>query len=87
MAHRLAPEAEADLHDIWYYVAQESGSIEIADGCSTLRGFDGGLGQTRGCSLAAALDRLNSRFLVAALLGMTNISCPSSGQCPITSIM
>src|SRR5207244_13469652 len=31
MAHRLAPEAEADLHDIWYYVAQESGSIEIAD--------------------------------------------------------
>ncbi|HYX00395.1 MAG TPA: type II toxin-antitoxin system RelE/ParE family toxin [Candidatus Elarobacter sp.] len=31
MAHRLAPEAEADLHDIWHYVAQESGSIEIAD--------------------------------------------------------
>src|SRR5439155_829475 len=31
MAHRLAPEAEADLHDIWYYVAQEGGSIEIAD--------------------------------------------------------
>ena len=32
MAHRLAPEAEADLYDIWYYVAQESGrSIEIAD--------------------------------------------------------
>ncbi len=31
MAHRLAPEAEADLIDIWYYVAKESGSIEIAD--------------------------------------------------------
>jgi toxin ParE1/3/4 len=31
MAHRLAPEAETDLDDIWYYVAKESGSIEIAD--------------------------------------------------------
>jgi toxin ParE1/3/4 len=32
MAHRLALEAEADLDDIWYYTAKESGSIEIADG-------------------------------------------------------
>jgi plasmid stabilization system protein ParE len=31
MAHRLSPTAEADLDDIWYYVAKESGSIEIAD--------------------------------------------------------
>ena len=31
MAHRLAPEAEADLDDIWYYTATESGGIEIAD--------------------------------------------------------
>jgi toxin ParE1/3/4 len=31
MAHRLAPEGEAELDDIWYYVAKESGSIEIAD--------------------------------------------------------
>jgi toxin ParE1/3/4 len=31
MAHRLAPEAEAELDDIWYYVATESRSIEIAD--------------------------------------------------------
>src|SRR4029077_10587511 len=31
MSHRLAPEAEAELHDIWYYIARESGSIEIAD--------------------------------------------------------
>jgi toxin ParE1/3/4 len=31
MAHRLAPEAEAELDDTWYYVAKESGSIEIAD--------------------------------------------------------
>ncbi len=31
MAHRLAPQAAADLDDIWYYVAKESGSIEIAD--------------------------------------------------------
>ncbi len=30
MAHRLAPQAEADLDDIWYYVAKESSSIEIA---------------------------------------------------------
>jgi plasmid stabilization system protein ParE len=27
MAHRLAPRAAADLDDIWYYVAKESGSI------------------------------------------------------------
>jgi toxin ParE1/3/4 len=31
MAHCVAPEAEADLDNIWYYVAKESGSIEIAD--------------------------------------------------------
>ena len=31
MAHRVAPRAEADLDDIWYYVAKESGSIEIAN--------------------------------------------------------
>ena len=31
MAHRLAPEAEPELDDIWYYVAKESGSIDIAD--------------------------------------------------------
>ena len=31
MAHRLAPSAEADLDDIWVYVAKDSGSIEIAN--------------------------------------------------------
>jgi toxin ParE1/3/4 len=31
MAHRIAPRAESDLDDIWYYVAKESGSIEIAN--------------------------------------------------------
>jgi toxin ParE1/3/4 len=31
MAHRVAPQAEAELDDIWYYVAKESGSVEIAD--------------------------------------------------------
>jgi plasmid stabilization system protein ParE len=31
MAHRLAPRAETDLEDIWYYVAKESGSLEIAN--------------------------------------------------------
>jgi toxin ParE1/3/4 len=31
MAHRIAPRAEADLDDIWLYVAKESGSIEIAN--------------------------------------------------------
>jgi plasmid stabilization system protein ParE len=31
MAHRVAPQAEGELDDIWYYVAKESGSIEIAD--------------------------------------------------------
>ncbi len=29
--HRLAPEAEAELDEIWLYVARESGSFEIAD--------------------------------------------------------
>jgi toxin ParE1/3/4 len=31
MAHRVAPQAEAELDNIWYYVAKESGSIGIAD--------------------------------------------------------
>jgi len=31
MAHRLAPQVEAELDDIWYYIATESGNIEIAD--------------------------------------------------------
>lgn len=31
MAYRVAPRAGADLDDIWYYVAQESGSFEIAN--------------------------------------------------------
>ena len=31
MAHRVAPRAEADLDEIWYYVAKESGSIKIAN--------------------------------------------------------
>jgi toxin ParE1/3/4 len=30
MGFRLLPEAEAELDDIWLYVARESGSIEIA---------------------------------------------------------
>jgi toxin ParE1/3/4 len=31
MTHRVAPRAEADLDDIWLYVAKESGSIEMAN--------------------------------------------------------
>ena len=31
MAHRIAPQAECDLSEIWFYVATESGSIEVAD--------------------------------------------------------
>jgi hypothetical protein len=31
MAHRVAPRAGADLDDIWFCVAQESGSVEIAN--------------------------------------------------------
>jgi toxin ParE1/3/4 len=31
MAHRLAPEAESDLDEIWYYLAKESGNVQIAD--------------------------------------------------------
>jgi len=31
MAHRIAPQAVADLDDIWLYVARGSGSVEIAD--------------------------------------------------------
>jgi plasmid stabilization system protein ParE len=31
MPHRLAPEVEAELLDIWHYTAAESGSTEIAD--------------------------------------------------------
>ena len=32
MAHRVAPQAEAELDNIWYYIAKESGTIEIAAG-------------------------------------------------------
>jgi toxin ParE1/3/4 len=31
MVHRLAPEAEIELDQIWYRAALESGSAEIAD--------------------------------------------------------
>jgi toxin ParE1/3/4 len=30
MAHHVSPRAEADLDDIWLYVARESGSIDVA---------------------------------------------------------
>jgi toxin ParE1/3/4 len=30
MAHGVAPQAEADLDDIWLYVAKESGSMDVA---------------------------------------------------------
>lgn len=30
MAHRVAPQAEADLDDIWLYTAKESGSMNVA---------------------------------------------------------
>ena len=30
MAHRVAPQAEADLDDIWLYIAKESGSMDVA---------------------------------------------------------
>jgi toxin ParE1/3/4 len=29
--HRLAPAAEASLDHLWYYIASESGSMQIAD--------------------------------------------------------
>lgn len=28
---QLAPEAEADLDDIWFYVAEQSSSLDVAD--------------------------------------------------------
>lgn len=31
MAHRLAPEVEAELDEIWHYLAKESGNLEVAD--------------------------------------------------------
>lgn len=31
MAHRLAPQVEIELDEIWYYIARESGSADIAD--------------------------------------------------------
>jgi toxin ParE1/3/4 len=31
MAHRVSPQAEVELDDIWHYIAKESGSTEIAD--------------------------------------------------------
>ena len=31
MRFRVAPQAVSDLDDIWYFVATESGSVDIAD--------------------------------------------------------
>ncbi len=31
MAHILSPNAEAELDEIWYYIARGSGSVEVAD--------------------------------------------------------
>ena len=31
MAHRLAPEVETELDEIWYYTARESGSVQTAN--------------------------------------------------------
>jgi hypothetical protein len=41
MAHRVAPQAEAELDGIWRYIAEESGSFEITDRVidSLTRGF------------------------------------------------
>jgi hypothetical protein len=40
MSHRLAPQAEADLDDIWFYVATESGRIEIRTASSSRNALD-----------------------------------------------
>ena len=31
MDYRVAPQAESDLDDIWYFLATESSSIDVAD--------------------------------------------------------
>jgi toxin ParE1/3/4 len=31
MAHRLAPQVETELENIWYYTAHQSGNPEVAD--------------------------------------------------------
>ena len=31
MPHRVSPEAEAELDGIWYYIARESCSMDVAD--------------------------------------------------------
>lgn len=30
MAHRLSPEAEAELDDIWWYIVQSGSSVDVA---------------------------------------------------------
>jgi toxin ParE1/3/4 len=30
MAHRISPQAEADLDSVWLYVAKDSGSMDVA---------------------------------------------------------
>jgi len=32
MVHRLAPQARAELSNIWNYIARESGNLAVADG-------------------------------------------------------
>jgi plasmid stabilization system protein ParE len=35
MVHRLSEEAEADLDEIWWYIAKESGSTATAQGVTS----------------------------------------------------
>lgn len=51
MAHRVSPRVEADLDDIWLYIAGESGSMDVAtrliDSISDRLHFLAVLGQAR----------------------------------------
>jgi len=87
MAHRVSARAERDLDDIWYYVAQQSTSIEVAnrlidsitDRFVLLAGFPN-LGRSRdedlriGCRSFA----VGEYVIVYCVEGKTCLSCASS---------
>jgi plasmid stabilization system protein ParE len=66
MAHRLAPQAEADLDDIWLYVARDGGSMDVATrllGSITDRVFF----LANSPTLAEAVTRISALDLEASL--------------------
>ena len=76
MDFRVAPQAESDLDDIWYFLATQSSNIDVADRvidrsprasrCSRVS-HTSAVAATKTCGLASALFRSETTSLPTAL--------------------